>query len=158
VALLLTGVLTVIGMVSPLLMRRLINDVAKGGNWSIFPLLIGLLFAVPLLRAGINIGNSIARNAVSLGIVGRTRGHMFRHLMRLSMRFHNEMPIGGINQRLMGDVATISGVATGGLIELAADVIAVAFAVVVMIRLSPALSLITFALLPAYYLNYLFFS
>ena len=157
-ALVLTGVLTVIGMISPLLLRRLINDVAEEGNWGVFALLMGLMIAVPLLRAAINIGNSIARNAVSLGIVDRTRKRMFRHLMRLSMRFYNEMPVGSITQRLMGDVATISGVATGGLIELVADVIAVAFAVVVMLRLSPSLSLLTFALLPAYYFNYRFFS
>ena len=54
-AVILTGSLTVVGMAPPLLMRRLINDVAKAGQWEIFPLVMTLLFTVPILRAIINI-------------------------------------------------------------------------------------------------------
>ncbi|MFO8007243.1 MAG: ABC transporter ATP-binding protein [Candidatus Brocadiia bacterium] len=158
VAVVLTGVLTAIGMVAPLLMRRLINDVAREGRWDIFPLVIGLMLVVPVLRAVVNIANSISLNTVGLGIVRKTRRRLFRHLMALSVRFYNETPVGSINQRLMGDVNTVSTVVTGGLIALAGDMVAVAFAIVVMLRISPQLSLLTFALLPAYLLNYRFFS
>ena len=158
VAVVLTGALTFVGMVPPLLMRRLVNDVAREGQWGIFPVVIGLLFLVPLLRAGINLGNAFSLNKVGLGLIGRTRRQIYAHLMRLSMRFYDETPVGSINQRLMGDVGAISGVVTGGMITLIADVVAVGFAVTVMLRLSPKLSLLTFALVPLYYLNYWFFS
>jgi len=154
----LTGLLTIVGMAPPLLMRRLLNDVAKEGRWDIFPVVIGLLFLVPVLRACVNIANSLTLNSVGLGIISRTRRRLFRRLMSLSLRFYNEMSVGGINQRLMGDVATVSGVATGGLITLVTDTIAVAFALIAMLGLSRQLSLLTFALLPLYYLNYRFFS
>ncbi|MGD2175419.1 MAG: ABC transporter ATP-binding protein, partial [Candidatus Brocadiaceae bacterium] len=157
-AIFLTGGLTLIGMAPPLLMRRLLNDVAREGNWGIFPLLMTLLFAVPLLRAVVNVANSITLNRVGLGIIGKTRRRMFRHLMRLSMRFYSENPAGSINQRLMGDVGTISGVVTGGLISLLTDTVAVGFAVTIMLKLNWKLSALTFALLPLYYLNYRFFS
>ncbi len=153
-----TGLLTGAGMYAPLLMRRLVNDVARQGNWGIFRLIIGLMLAVPVLRAVLNVGNSISLNRVSLGLTQKTRRRMFGHLMRLSMRFYGEVPVGSINQRLMGDVANISGVVSGGLIALLADVVSLVFAVVVMLKLSPRLSLLTFALLPAYLLNYWFFS
>jgi ABC-type multidrug transport system fused ATPase/permease subunit len=153
-----TGLLTVVGMYAPLLMRRLVNDVARQGNWGIFRLIIGLMLAVPLLRAVLNVGNSISLNRVSLGLIQKTRRRMFRHLMGLSMRFYGEVPVGSINQRLMGDVANISGVVSGSLIGLLADLVSLVFAVVVMVKLSPRLSLLTFALLPAYLLNYWFFS
>jgi ATP-binding cassette subfamily B protein len=158
VAVVLTGALTFIGMVPPLLMRRLVNDVAKEGQWGIFPVVIGLLFLVPLLRAGINLGNAFSLNKVGLGLIGRTRRQIYERLMRLSMRFYNETPVGSINQRLMGDVGAISGVVTGGMITLIADVVAMGFAVTVMLGLSPKLTLLTVALLPLYYLNYWFFS
>ena len=157
-AVVLTGVLTLIGMAPPLIMRRLLNDVAKDGEWGLFPLLMGLLCAVPLLRAGVNVVNAIVLNRISLGIIRRTRVQIYRHLMRLTMRFYAEMPVGGISQRLLGDVAAVSGVATGGMIMLVTDVVAVVFAVVVMLGLSLPLSLLTLALLPLYYLNYRFFS
>ena len=154
----LTAGLTFIGMAPPLLMRRLVNDVAKEGKWGIFPLVIGLLFAVPLLRALVNLVNSFALNRVGLGIIAKTRRRIYAHLMRLSMRFYDETPVGAISQRLMGDVFNVSTVVTGGMITLLADVIAVVFAAVVMLRLSWQLSLLTFALLPLYYLNYWFFT
>ena len=157
-AVVLTGGLTLIGMAPPLLMRRLLNDVARQGRWDLLWLVLGLLLAVPVLRAIVNVANSFALNYLSLRIVGDTRKRMFRHLMRLSMRFYGEMPVGGINQRLMADVGNISGVATGGVIALVSDILAVAFAVIVMLRLSWSLSTLTFALLPLYYLNTRFFS
>jgi ABC-type multidrug transport system fused ATPase/permease subunit len=157
-ALVLTGVLTVIGMAPPLLMRRLLNDVARQGNWGLFPLVMTLLFAVPVLRALVNLGNAIALNTVGLGIIAKTRMRLFRHLMRLSMRFYNETPVGSITQRLLGDVGTVSGVVTGGLIGMVADIISVVFAVTVMLRLNVSLSLFTFGLLPLYFLNYKLFS
>ena len=158
VALVLTGGLTVIGMAPPLLMRRLLNDVAREGRWGIFPLVMTLLFGVPVLQAIVNVANSLTLNRVGLSIIADTRKRIFAHLMRLSMRFYNDTPVGSITQRLMGDVGAVSGVVTGGIITLLTDTIAVGFAVVVMLRLSLPLSLLTFALLPLYFLNYRFFS
>jgi ATP-binding cassette, subfamily B, multidrug efflux pump len=158
IALALTGTLTVIAMAPPLLMRRLLNDVANEGRWGLFPLLVVGLFLVPVLSAIVNIANSLILNRVSLGIIGRVRKRMYKHMMRLSIRFYNETPVGSITQRLMNDVAAISTVVTGGLITLITDVIAVGFAVVVMLQLSWPLSLLVFALLPLYFLNYWLFA
>ena len=55
----LTGVLTIIGMAPPLLMRRLLNDVAKSGRWEIFPYVMGLLFLVPVLRMLISFATNV---------------------------------------------------------------------------------------------------
>jgi ABC-type multidrug transport system fused ATPase/permease subunit len=158
VAVVLTGCLTMIGMAQPLIMRKLLNDVARQGNWGIFPLVMTLLFAVPILRAAVNAGNSLALKRVGLGMIANTRKRIFQHLMRLSMRFYNETPVGSINQRLMGDVSNISNVTTSGIITLIADVVAVVFAVVVMLGLNWKLSILTFALLPLYFLNFRIFS
>ncbi len=154
----LTGLLTIIGMAPPLLMRRLINDVAREGEWGIFPLIITLLFAVPLFQAIVNVVNSITLNRVTLGVIRETRRRLFDRLLRLSMSYYKKTPVGSLRQRLMDDVANISGIVTGGIITLLTDVIAVAFAVVAMFLLSPMLLLLVLALLPLYYLNYWFFS
>ena len=157
-ALICTAVLTAIGMAPPMLMARLVNDIAREGNWGIFPLIMGLMVVVPILRALVNVVNAIALNSVSQGIVVKTRKRLYRHLMRLSMDYFDRTPVGHINQRLMGDVGQVAGIAGGGLIALVADVVAVVMAVIFMLKLSPSLSLLTFALLPLYYLNYRFFS
>lgn len=154
----LTGVLTVIGMAPPLLMRSLINDVARQNNWGILPLIMGLLIAVPLFRAFINIISSILLHRAAVGIISDTRKGLYRKLMRLSMRFYDQTPTGAINQRLFGDIGNVSGLAGGDLVALLGDAVMLIFAVVVMLKLNWRLSLLTFALLPLYYLNTRFFS
>ncbi len=154
----LTGSLTLIGMAPPLLMRRLINDVAIGEQWDLFPLLLSLLLAVPVLRALINVATSISLNTVGLGIIRDTRRKLFRRMLHLSADYHRAMGPGALQQRLMGDVGVISNLMSGGLITLISDFVAVTFAVVVMLRLNMTLSALTFALLPLYFLNYWFFS
>lgn len=157
-AVLLTGSLTLIGMAPPLLMRRLINDVAAGGRWGLFPLIMTLLVAVPVFRAIINLGASISLNTVGLGIIRDTRRRMFRHMMYLSTDYHQSAGSGAMQQRLMGDVGVVSGLMSGGIVTLMSDIVAVVFAVSVMLRLSPGLSALTLALLPLYFLNYRYFS
>lgn len=39
-------------MLPPLVMRRLVSDVAADGKYGLLPLLIGALFSITLLRAG----------------------------------------------------------------------------------------------------------
>ena len=154
----LTGLLTLIGMAPPLLMRSLINKVARENNWGIFPLIMGLLVAVPLFRALVNIFDSMLLYQAAAGIISDTRKGLYRQLMRLSMRFYDQTPTGAINQRLFGDVGVISGLAGGDLVALLGDAVMIIFAVVVMLKLSWMLSLVTFALLPLYYLNTWYFS
>ena len=158
IALVLTGLLTLIGMAGPLLMARLLNDVAAQGKWGLFPLLMAGTFAVPLVWLFVNIFNSLTLSKVGLGIIAGIRRDMFRHLMEMSTKFFNEMPAGNIVQRLMGDAAAVSGVATGSLITMITDVIVVVFSVSVMLKMSWQLSVLTFVLFPFYYLNYRFFS
>ncbi|NLF32988.1 MAG: ABC transporter ATP-binding protein [Planctomycetes bacterium] len=158
IASVLTGVLTLIGMAPPLLMRSLINRVARDNEWGLFPLLMGGMLAVPLLRALVNIFNSILLNTIGIGIISDLRKGLFSKLMRLPIGFYNQTPAGAIHQRLFGDVGNISGLAGGNLVALLGDAMMVAFSVVVMLKLSWMLSLLTFALLPLYYVNSRYFS
>lgn len=157
-SLLLTLVLTTLGMAPPLIMRRLINDVANSGAWDMFPVLIIGLFALPLFTHLVSITNGIVLNRVGIGIIGNTRKRLFGHLMKLTLRFYDETAVGNIKERLFGDVATVSTAATGGLIAVLSDVATVVFALVVMIGLSLPLTGLTVALIPLFLLNYRFFS
>ena len=58
-ATILTGGLTLIGMAPPLLMRRLVNDVARQGRWGILPVVTGLRLAAPPLRAAANVAGTV---------------------------------------------------------------------------------------------------
>ncbi len=157
-ALLLAGVLTVIGLLPPLVMRRLVNDVASDGQYGLLPLLIGALFSITLLRAGMTYMNARAIAIVGRRIVASIRNDLYQHLLHLPLRFHDKTPTGSLMQRLMGDVGAVQNLVTGHLINLVIDIITAIFAIAVMIEISGKLTLISLALVPIFYLNYKLFT
>ncbi len=157
-ALLLAGVLTVIGLLPPLVMRRLVNDVASDGQYGLLPLLIGALFGITLLRAGMTYMNARAIAIVGRSIVASIRNDLYQHLLHLPLRFHDKTPTGSLMQRLMGDVGAVQNLVTGHLINLVIDTITAIFAIAVMIEISGKLTLVSLALVPIFYLNYKLFT
>ena len=157
-ALLLAGVLTVIGLLPPLVMRRLVNDVASDGQYGLLPLLIGALFGITLLRAGMTYMNARAIAIVGRRIVASIRNDLYQHLLHLPLRFHDKTPTGSLMQRLMGDVGAVQNLVTGHLINLVIDIITAIFAIAVMIEISGKLTLVSLALVPIFYLNYKLFT
>ena len=157
-ALLLAGGLTIVGMLPPLFMRRLINDVAADGRWGQLPLLIGGLFAIVILRAIMTWFNARTIAFVGQRLVARLRLKVFRHLLRLPARFFERTSIGALMQRVMGDVGAVQSLVTGHIVTLCVDFVTAVFAVTVMLRLSPTLTLLTAVILPVFYLNYRFWT
>jgi len=157
-ALVLAGSLTVVGLLPPLVMRRLVNDVATQGEFDLLPFLIGGLFGITLLRAGMTYMNSRAIAIVGRSIVASIRNDLYRHLLSLPLRFHDKTPTGSLMQRLMGDVGAVQNLVTGHLINLVVDAITAVFALTVMIQISGELTLVSLALVPIFYLNYKLFT
>ncbi len=157
-ALLLAGVLTVIGLLPPLVMRWLVNDVASDGQYGLLPLLIGALFGITLLRAGMTYMNARAIAIVGRSIVASIRNDLYQHLLHLPLRFHDKTPTGSLMQRLMGDVGAVQNLVTGHLVNLVIDTITAIFAIAVMIEISGKLTLVSLALVPIFYLNYKLFT
>ena len=157
-ALLLAAALTVVGLLPPLVMRQLVNDVAAEGQYELLPLLIGALFSITLLRAGMTYMNSRAIAIVGRSIVAGIRQDLYRHVLSLPLRFHDKTPTGSLMQRVMGDVGAVQNLVTGHLINLVIDVITAIFALTVMIQISGKLTLVSLALVPVFYLNYQLFT
>lgn len=157
-ALLLAGALTVVGLLPPLVMRQLVNDVATDGRFDLLPLLMGALFGITLLRAGMTYMNARAIAIVGRSIVASIRNDLYRHLLNLPLRFHDKTPTGALMQRLMGDVGAVQNLVTGHLINLVVDIITAVFALTVMIQISGQLTLISLLLIPIFYANYKLFT
>ena len=157
-ALSLAGSLTIVGLLPPLVMRGLVNDVASEGQFDLLPLLIGGLFGITLLRAAMTYFNARATAIVGRSIVATIRNDLYRHLLSLPLRFHDKTPTGALMQRLMGDVGAVQNLVTGHLINLVVDTITAVFALTVMIKISGELTLVSLALIPIFYLNYKLFT
>ena len=153
----LTGVMTVLGMVPPIIMRFIIDDVVALGRWNMAPAVLATLLATNLLAAAGSYANHLIIFLVGQRLVFDVRLALFRHIQRLSLRFYEDMGTGRIMARIMGDVSRVQGMVTWRTISVVNDIISFGFGMVMIFYFSWKLSLVTLALLPFYFINYYYF-
>jgi ATP-binding cassette subfamily B protein/subfamily B ATP-binding cassette protein MsbA len=85
---------------------------------------------------------------VGTRIVADLRSALFRHLLRLSLGFHDEYAVGRLMSRLGSDVGVIQNFVTWSITGLARGVLKLVGIIVAMISLNWRLALITFVVLP----------
>lgn len=156
-ALAITIVLTVLGLLPPLIMRALIDRVFTAGEWQLIVPLVGAHALVPVMSGFISFGNTLVISYTGRRLVFDMRTRMYRHLLRLSMKFHGDMSSGAVMSRLMSDVNMVQGLITGNTITMVTDIVSFAFAVVVTFSLNWKMAIILWTILPLYVVNYKFF-
>ena len=153
----LTGGMTLLGMIPPLMMKYVIDDIVGMGQWHMAPAILVTMLLVNVLSAGGGFLNNVVIYVVGQHLVFDIRRALFKHIQGLSLRFYEEMGTGKIMSRIMGDVSRIQNMVTWNTISIVNDIISFGFGIVVIFYFSWKLSIITVALLPFYILNYAFF-
>jgi ATP-binding cassette subfamily B protein len=76
------------------------------------------------------------------------RKQLMEHLQRLDLGFYDRNPVGRLVTRVTTDVDVLNDLFTSGLVTIIGDVLALAFIVFIMLRLSPLLTLIMMLAMP----------
>lgn len=76
------------------------------------------------------------------------RAQIFRHIQRLSVAFFDRNPVGRLVTRVTSDVDALNEMFTSGVLAIFEDIFVLAFIVVVMLRMSWPLALLTLSVLP----------
>lgn len=156
-AIFLTGFMTLLGMLPPVLMKLVIDDVVGLGQWDEAVAICLAFLAVNVLAAAGTYWNYLTIYLVGQRLVFDIRLALFKHIQELSLRFYDQMGTGKIMARIMGDVSRIQNMVTWNTISIVNDLISFVFGLVMIFYFSWQLSLITLALLPLYVVNYLWF-
>ncbi len=157
IAICLTGFMTLLGMLPPVLMKLVIDDVVGLEQWGDTSAICLIFLAVNVLAAAGTYWNYLIIYLVGQRLVFDIRLALFRHIQELSLRFYDQMGTGKIMARIMGDVSRIQNMVTWNTISIVNDLISFVFGLVMIFYFSWQLSLITLALLPLYLVNYLWF-
>lgn len=153
----LTVALTVLALLPPLIMRALIDRVFTAGDWRLLIPLVGAHMLVPFMSGIISFFNTLIIAYTGRRLVFDVRTSMYRHLLRLSMKFHGEMSSGAVMSRLMSDVNMVQNLVTGNTITLVTDIVSFLFAGVVTFTLNWKMAVLLWLMLPLYVFNYKFF-
>jgi ATP-binding cassette subfamily B protein len=76
------------------------------------------------------------------------RKQLMEHLQGLDLAFYDHNPVGRLVTRVTTDVDVLNDLFTSGLVTIVGDVLALAFIVFIMLRLSPMLTLIMMLAMP----------
>src|SRR6202453_4229755 len=77
------------------------------------------------------------------------RSQIFRHLQRMSPAFFDHNPVGRLVTRVTSDVDALNEMFTSGVLAIFEDIFVLAFIVIIMLRMSWPLALLTISVIPA---------
>ena len=97
---------------------------------------------------GSTAGESYLLSWVGQKVLATLRSHLFHHLQRLPIGYHDTHIIGVTVSRVINDVGVINELLSQGLVTLVGDTLLLVGIIVVMVSMSPKLALFTFMVLP----------
>ncbi len=134
---------------SPLLSRRLVDEVLLPGRWDRLPPVVAAMLGLGVAGMLLGGASSGIYTRASSRIVVAMRSALFRHLERAELAFFRRTRLGDIVARVGNDVADLQSVMVDAPLTLATSLLRLVGASAVLLALSPRLFLLGNVLLPA---------
>jgi ATP-binding cassette subfamily B protein len=141
---------TGLSLLTPLILRDLIDRTLPGRDLS---RLVGLIFgllAIPLLTGGLNVLQRQLNARVGEGVVYDLRSALFSHLQRMSLSFFTHTKVGELMSRLNNDVVGAQNAISNTFVSIVTSLIQSVVLLTVMFTLEWRLTLISIAILPLF--------
>ncbi|NLP37524.1 MAG: ABC transporter ATP-binding protein [Firmicutes bacterium] len=144
----LMAVVVTVSLVSPLLMRKAINDFIANANLrglAILGLVMTGIYAASMICSRYRI---MTMSVVSSKILMKIRQDLFNHIQKLSFTFFDSRPVGKILARIMGDVNSLGELFTNSVTNLIPEAVMLIAVVTIMMWLNWQLGLMALIMLP----------
>lgn len=143
---------TAITLVSPLLMRSLIDDAIPNGDRQLLNWLALGLIAVPVLNGLVGVWQRDLSAFVGESIIFDLRNTVYGHFQRMSLRFFTQSRTGELMSRLNNDVVGAQQAVSNTLISIISNIVQVVATLAIMIALEWRLTLLGLLVVPFFYL------
>jgi len=150
--LILTLVTTALSLLTPLIMRDLIDRTLPERNVSRLIMLIVGLLTIPLLTGALNVWQRQLNARVGEGVVYDLRTALFSHLQRMSLSFFTHTKVGEMMSRINNDVVGAQNAISNTFVNIIISFIQTVVLLSVMFTLEWRLTLISIAILPLFLL------
>ena len=141
---------SILGVATPLLIQRLIDDVLPRGDTNLLLILIGGMIVAAGLTGILNLVQSRLNAAVGFQVMEDMRHELYTHLLRQPLSFFSSRRTGDIQSRLANDVSSTQLVLTDTVVNILSSVTVVAAALAAMIILSWELTLVAVCTMPIF--------
>jgi len=137
-----------LGMVSPFLLRDVLDVALPEKDRGLLAWLVGGMVAVSVITGAIGVAQTYLSNVVGQRVMHDLRASVYRHLQRLSLAFFTRTRTGEIQSRIANDIGGVQTVVTTTATSIASNVTTVLATVVAMFLLDWRLAVFSLAVLP----------
>ncbi len=139
-----------IGVVNPILLKLIIDNLLPGGaqDLGLLWLQAGLMIVLPIITSGLGVWQAYLSNVVGQRVMNDLRLALYTHLQWMPLRFFTETRTGEIQSRIANDVGGVQSVVTDTASSLLANLATVLTTVIAMWILDWRLTLLSLGLLP----------
>jgi ATP-binding cassette, subfamily B, bacterial len=146
---------SLIGLINPLLLGLLIDQVIVGQHYQNLNLYVGLMIVLPIITGLIGVGQSYLNNVIGQNVMQDLRGALYAHLQSMPLRFFTETRTGEIQSRLANDIGGVQAVVTDTASSITSNLAVAISTIVAMFLLDWRLALISLVMTPFFlYLTY----
>jgi ATP-binding cassette subfamily B protein len=152
----LTGLLGLIlvsaglGIVSPFLLREVLDKAIPEKDTGLLTALVAGMVAIPIVTGALGIGQTWLSNRVGQQVMHDLRTSVYRHLQRLSLAFFTRTRTGEVQSRIANDIGGIDNVVTNTATSIVSNTTTVIATIVAMFLLDWRLAVFSLALLPLF--------
>jgi ATP-binding cassette subfamily B protein len=139
-----------LALLTPLVVRDLIDRTIPAGDIQRLILLSVVLLVIPAFTGGINVLQRRLNTTVGEGVIFDLRVALYSRLQRMSLRFFTHTRVGEMMSRLNNDVIGAQNAISNTIVNIITNVIQAAAVLVVMFGMEWRLTLISVAILPLF--------
>ena len=139
-------------LLTPLILRDLIDRAIPAGDINRLVLLALGLLLIPALGGGINVIQRRLNASVGEGVIYDLRVALYASLQRMSLRFFTHTKVGELMSRLNNDVVGAQNAISNTIVGIITNIIQTSAVLLVMLTLEWRLTLISIVILPLFIL------
>ncbi len=139
-----------VGVVSPFLLREVLDVAIPEQNMQLLTWLVAGMVAIPIISGAVLVYVTLLSNQVGQSVMHDLRTKVYRHLQRLSLAFFTRTRTGEVQSRIANDIGGIENVVTSTATSVLSNVTTVLATIVAMVLLDWRLAAFALALLPLF--------
>ncbi|GAA2090441.1 ABC transporter ATP-binding protein [Kitasatospora saccharophila] len=147
---LLVAASAVVSVVTPFLLRAVLDTAIPQGRTGLLSLLALGMIAAAVVTSVLNVLQTLISTTVGQRVMHDLRTSVYRHLQRMSLAFFTRTRTGEVQSRIANDIGGMQATVTGTATSLVSNLTAVVASVAAMVALDWRLTIVSLLLLPLF--------
>src|SRR4051812_44593198 len=139
-----------LSMISPFLLRAVLDDAIPQRDTGLLTALVGGMIAISIATGALGVAQTWLSNSVGQRVMHDLRSSVYRHLQRLSLAFFTRTRTGEVQSRIANDIGGVENVVTNTATSIVSNLTTVLATIVAMFLLDWRLAVFSLVLLPLF--------